>query len=184
MTRLLLMPGLSVSCSSVLLKLGEHFNHCCGHQLLLQKIICLCNLVFFTYPIAVLTALVFSPPFGHSLRILEICHANSCLCAFGHDFLFHPSGNLSFCPPSPCPSSNMSLWDFLISPFSEPVFSFLELGANVFQRILCFTLLAVVVDLSLQWTFRFFCQRSFILGILGAQYDGCWLRTWWGSWVA
>lgn len=98
--------------------------------------------------------------------ILEICHTNSCLYAFGHDLLSHASGNFSFYPPSSCPSSNMTLKGLLVSSFPEPVFSFKELDANVFQSIFCFTLLAIVVDLLLQLKFRFLCQSSFIFRYL------------------
>lgn len=94
--------------------------------------------------------------------VLETCHANSCNYNFGHDLLSHASGNFSFYPPSSCLSSNMSLKGLQVSPFPEPVFSFKELDADVFQSILCFTLLEIVVDLLLQWKFRFLCQRSFI----------------------
>lgn len=121
LARLLLMAGLSVSCSSVLLKLGNTLIPVVGICFCYRRLCLLCNLVFFIYPISVLTAPVLSPPFCHSLIILETCHANSCLCTFGHDFLSHPSGNFSFCPPSPCPSSNVRLWGFLMSP-SETCF--------------------------------------------------------------
>lgn len=105
-------------------------------------------MVLFIYPVSFLTAPVWFPSFFIP-SILETCHANSHLYAFGHDLLSHASGSFSFYPPSSHPSSNTSLKGLVVFPFPEPVFSFKELGANVFQSILCFTLLAIVVDLSL-----------------------------------
>lgn len=120
-------------------------------------------MVFFIYPVSFLTAPVWFPSFFIP-SILETCHDNSRLYAFGHDLLSHASGNFSFYPPSSHPSSNTSLKGLMVFPLPEPVLSFKELGANVFQSILCFTLLAIVVDLSFPVQFRSFVRDHLFLG--------------------